>query len=297
MCVALPSIGFIGLGIMGMPMAQHLCDAGYSVTVYNRTAAKSEQAKSFGAYVGDSPRKLGERVDILITMLTTPAAVRSVIEGDNGALANPKSGLVWIQMSTLDIQSTKALAQYADSRGVIFVDCPVSGSKKPAEAADLVLLAGAASEPLAYVTPILKRFGKTIVHAGEIGMGTALKLAANLIVAQMTTALAESVAFSRATGLEPAKIFELIAASSSIRCGYFAVKKDPLLKNEFPPAFSLENMAKDVRFIDEESKARGMTLPVTRAVREMLEKAVAENLGQEDVSAVAKVITRAPVSK
>jgi 3-hydroxyisobutyrate dehydrogenase len=297
MCVALPSIGFIGLGIMGLPMARHLCDAGYSVTVYNRTAAKSESAKAFGAYVGASPRQLGERADVLITMLTTPAAVRAVTQGEQGALAKPKSGLVWIQMSTLDIQSTQALARYAESRGVIFVDCPVSGSKKPAEAADLVLLAGAAAEPLAYVTPILKRFGKTIVHAGAVGMGTALKLAANLIVAQMTTALAESVAFARATGLEPARVFDLIQASSSINCGYFAVKKEPLLKNQFPPAFSLENMTKDVRFIDEESKARGLTLPVTRAVRQTLEKAVAENLAQEDVSAVIKAISPIPVSK
>jgi len=290
MCVALPSVGFIGLGIMGMPMACHLCEAGYSVTVYNRTPSRSEEAKTFGAYVAASPRALGERSDIVITMLSNPAAVRAVMEGEQGALSNPKKALVWIQMSTLDLRSTKEFYDAARARGVVFVDCPVSGSKKPAESADLVLLAGADVEPLTYVTPLLHCFGKTIVHAGPAGSGTALKLAVNLIVAQMTTALSESVAFARSTGLAPERIFDVIQASSALSCGYFKGKKDALLQRNFAPAFSVENMTKDVRFIDEESRARGLELPVNRAVRAALEKAVADGFGKEDVSAVSKTL-------
>jgi len=176
MCVALPSIGFIGLGNMGLPMVRNLCDAGYQVTVYNRTPSKMEIAKAFGAYVGASPRALGERTDILITMLTNSAAVRAVTQGPDGALAHPKKGLVWIQMSTLDVDSTLTFAKEAESRGVTFVDCPVTGSKEQAEAAELILLAGADPQALTYVRPVLERLGKTIVEAGPVGAGTKLKL-------------------------------------------------------------------------------------------------------------------------
>jgi 3-hydroxyisobutyrate dehydrogenase len=286
MCVALPSIGFLGLGIMGLPMARHLCDAGYPVTVYNRTPSKMDAAKAFGAYVGASPRAIAERADILITMLTNPAAVRAVIDGPDGALAHPKKGLVWIQMSTLDVDSTMAFAKQAESRGVTFVDCPVTGSKKQVEAAELILLAGAQPEALKYVRPVLERLGKTIVEAGPIGAGTTLKLCMNLIVAQMTTALAEAITLAGAGGIDPALIFQVLRASPALSCGYFAIKEPAFLKPDFSPAFSLDNMAKDVGFMLKEASVRGIHLPVTEAVQKLMEKTRARGLGEKDLSAI-----------
>jgi 3-hydroxyisobutyrate dehydrogenase len=286
MCTALPSIGFIGLGIMGLPMVKHLGDAGYQVTVYNRTKSKVEQAKRFGANEAASPRLLAERSDVLITMLTDPAAVCAVTEGPEGAFANPKKGLVWIQMSTIDIESTKAFAQAAKAHGMTYVDCPVTGSKKQVEAAELILLAGAEPEALAYVRPILSRLGKTIIHAGSAGAGTALKLCMNLIVAQMTTALAEAVALAETTGINPELIFQTVRASPALNCGYFQIKEQALLKKDFSPAFSLDNLAKDVGFMVSEAKSRGVDLPVTEAVQKLLQKARAEDLGSQDVAAV-----------
>jgi 3-hydroxyisobutyrate dehydrogenase len=286
MCVALPSISFIGLGIMGLPMAHHLCDAGYSVTVYNRTPSKMETAKAFGAYAGISPRALAEHADILITMLTNPAAVRAVIDGPDGALTHPKKGLVWIQMSTLDVDSTMAFAKEAESRGVTFVDCPVAGSKKQVEAAELILLAGAKPEALKYIRPVLERLGKTIVEAGPVGAGTTLKLCMNLIVAQMTTALAEAITLASAGGIEPAKIFQVLKASPALNCGYYTIKEPAFLKRDFSPAFSLDNMAKDVGFMLKEAAARHVHLPVTEAVQQLLEKTRVRGFGEKDLSVI-----------
>jgi 3-hydroxyisobutyrate dehydrogenase len=286
MCIALPSIGVIGLGIMGLPMARHLCDAGYQVSVYNRTQAKVEEAKKFGAYAATSPRHLGERMDIVITMLTNPAAIRVVIEGPEGLLAHPKKALVWLQMSTLDITSTLGFARQAQEHGVIFVDCPVTGSKKQMEAAELILLAGASPEALQYVRPVLSRLGKTIIHAGKIGDGTALKLCMNLIVAQMTTALAEAVTLADTAGIDPALIFQVLRDSPALNCGYYAIKETAMLKPDFSPAFSLDNLAKDVGFMIQEAKARGAKLPVTEAVQALLQKAQAQGLGPQDLSSI-----------
>jgi 3-hydroxyisobutyrate dehydrogenase-like beta-hydroxyacid dehydrogenase len=118
MCTALPSIGFIGLGIMGGPMARHLADAGYPLSVYNRTRSKVKDAEGFGAHAAPSPRQLAERSDVLVTMLTNPAAVSAVLEGPDGILAHPKKGLVWLQMSTVDIASTQAFARQARDAGI-----------------------------------------------------------------------------------------------------------------------------------------------------------------------------------
>jgi 3-hydroxyisobutyrate dehydrogenase len=286
MCVALPSVGVIGLGIMGLPMARHLCDAGYQVSVYNRTPAKVEEAKKFGAYAAASPRHLGERMDIVITMLTNPAAVRAVIDGPDGLLAHPKKSLVWVQMSTLDMASTQAFADQARECGIEFVDCPVTGSKKQVEAAELILLAGASLEALQYVRPVLSCLGKTIIDAGKIGGGTALKLCINLIVAQMTTALAEAVTLAETTGINPALIFQVLRASPALNCGYYAIKETAMLKSDFSPAFSLDNMAKDVGFMVQEAKSRGVTLPVTEAVQALMQKAQAQGLGPQDLSSI-----------
>jgi 3-hydroxyisobutyrate dehydrogenase len=282
---------------MGLPMAKHLCGAGYPVTVFNRSAGRMEAAKAFGARTASSPRELAERVDVLITMLTDPAAIRAVMEGPAGAFAHPKKGLVWIQMSTIDIQSTQTFARQAAEHGMTFVDCPVTGSKKQVEAAELILLAGSEPEPLDYVRPLLSRLGKTIIHAGPVGSGTALKLCMNLIVGQMTSALAESVALAESSGINPALIFQTVRASPALNCGYFQIKEKALLSRDFEPAFSLDNLAKDVGFMIKEASSRGLHLPVTEALQELLQKARTQGLGSKDVSAMYLALMNAKVER
>lgn len=286
------TVGFVGLGIMGLPMAGHLARAGHRVVVYNRSRRGRAEALAFGARVADSPADCARGAEALITMVTGPADVRAVMDGADGAFAGLAPGAVWIQMSTIDIASATAFAADAVRRGVDFVDCPVTGSKKQVEAAELILLAGATNEALARVRPLLAALGKTVVHAGPAGAGTALKLCMNLIVAQMTTAAAEAVALAEATHIDPALIFQALSASPALNCGYFRIKGPALLNKDFAPAFSLDNMAKDVGFMLKEAAERGQALPVTEAVRGVMAKAQGMGLGGKDLSVVWEALKR-----
>lgn len=288
----LRTVGVIGTGIMGLPMARHLAEAGYPLKVYNRTRAKAASAKAFGAQIVGSPREAATDVSVLITMVTDPEAIEKMMQGRDGFLSSPTSGVTWIQMSTLDIESVLAFAKKAATKGWRFVDCPVSGSKKQVEAAELILLAGAEQKDLQKMRPLLSRLGKTIVHAGPVGAGTALKLCMNLIVAQMTTGLAEAVALGEATGVRPKDIFEVLRNSPALDCGYYRIKEQVILKQDFSPAFSLANMLKDVRFMTKEASKHGGKLPVTEAVQRLLELAAKEGYADKDLMAVCRVLSR-----
>jgi 3-hydroxyisobutyrate dehydrogenase-like beta-hydroxyacid dehydrogenase len=162
----------------------------------------------------------------------------------------------------------------------------VAGSKKQVEAAQLILLAGGEDAVVGDCRPLLLKMGKHVAHAGGVGAGTALKLCMNLIVAQMSTALAESVTLAEAAGVDPAKIFEVIKQSPALDCGYFRIKETALLKKDFAPAFSLANMLKDVRFMNEEAASRGARLPVNQAVQALMETALAEGYGEKDLMSI-----------
>jgi len=293
----LKTVGFIGTGIMGLPMARHLAEAGYPLTVYNRTKAKAAPAKAFGANIVDSPCEAATDVSVIVTMLTDPEAIERVMQGRDGFLSSPTPGVTWIQMSTLDIDSVLTFSKKASAKGWKFVDCPVTGSKKQVEAAELILLAGAEDKDLQKMRPLLSRLGKTIVHAGPVGAGTALKLCMNLIVAQMTTGLAEAVALGETTGVRPKDIFEVLRNSPALDCGYYRIKEQAILKQDFSPAFSLTNMLKDVRFMMKEASKHGEKLPVTEAVQRLLELAAKEGYADKDLMAVCQILSRKASSR
>jgi len=283
----LPPVGFLGLGIMGTPMARHLAAAGYPVTVYNRTPARAEAARaSFGARAAVSPKTAAEGARYVITMLTDAPAIDALMTGPDGFLAASNADAVWIQMSTIDVDSTRRFAEAARRKGWRFLDCPVTGSKKQVEAAQLILLAGGEAGLIDEAEPLLLKVGKTIVRAGDVGAGTSLKLCMNLIVAQMTTALAEATALAERLGVAPAKIFEVIKNSPALDSGYFRIKEGALLNRDFAPAFSLANMLKDVRFMNNEAGRRGLALPVNQAVQSLMETAAAEGRGGQDLSSI-----------
>jgi 3-hydroxyisobutyrate dehydrogenase-like beta-hydroxyacid dehydrogenase len=288
----LRTVGVIGTGIMGLPMARHLAEAGYPLKVYNRTRAKAASAKAFGAQIVGSPREAATDVSVLITMVTDPQAIEKVMQGRDGFLSSPSLGVTWIQMSTLDIESVLSFSKKTTAKGWHFVDCPVTGSKKQVEEAELILLAGAEDKDLSKIRPLLSRLGKTIVHAGPVGAGTALKLCMNLIVAQMTTGLAEAVALGEATGVRPEHILEVLRKSPALDCGYFRIKGQAILNKDFSPAFSLANMLKDVRFISQAASKHGTKLPVNQAVCQLLERSSREGYSEQDLMAVCRVLSR-----
>ncbi len=285
-----PAAGFIGLGIMGLAMAKNAKKAGFPVATYNRSEGRRGEAKAAGLPVFLSPREVAEKSRAVIVIVTDAAAVRSVLTGPDGVLAAKVKGKTLIQMSTIDEASTLEFAEEAGKKGMKFLDCPVTGSKKQVEEAQLILLAGGEKKRIQEWRPLLLSLGKAIVHAGGVGKGTVLKLCMNLIVAQMTTALCESVALARAQNLDPRRIFEVIAESPALNCGYFKIKEKAVLEENFSPAFSLDNMLKDVRFMDQAAKRSRLPLPVTQAVRYLMEAAVTDGHGPEDLTSIAHVL-------
>ncbi|PIU17761.1 MAG: hypothetical protein COT18_12290 [Elusimicrobia bacterium CG08_land_8_20_14_0_20_59_10] len=284
-------IGVIGLGIMGRAMAMNLHKAGFQVSVYNRTRKNTTEFADLGCRVASTPRDLAKSSDLIITMVSDMAAMDAVLEGPEGALSAFLGGNALINMSTLSPEYTAALAKKCFIAGVEFLDCPVSGSKPLARDAQLVILAGGKKETVEKFTPVLKAMGRTIIYAGQAPAGTALKLCLNLIVAQLNTALAEAAALAAAQGLDPALVFGALEESPALNCGYFALKKDNILKKDFSPAFPLKHMLKDARLMLAAAARDGLELPVTAAVEKLLAKSYNTGYADKDLSVVLRTLT------
>ncbi len=285
-------IGFIGLGIMGSAMARHLREGGYDVTVCNRTAEKTLPFKKLGCGVAKTPKELAAMTDVCIVMVTNPAAIDDVLEGKDGWLSGGVKGKLLINMSTVSVLYTNKLAALCKSQGIRFLDCPVSGSKVQVEAGQIVILAGGEKEEVDRATPIFLKMGRAVVYAGPVGSGSALKLCMNLIIAQMTSAVAESATLARALGIDPALIFETIHNYPAIDCPYFRIKEKNILSGNFAPAFSLANILKDVRFMLEEASSRGQQLPVTFAVKQLMEQSLADGNAEKDLSVITETLSK-----
>lgn len=284
-------IGFIGLGIMGRAMALNLVKAGFQVAVYNRTRQRTTEFADAGCEVAATPRALAKLSDAVITMVSDPAAMDAVLEGPEGVLSAFAGGNTLINMSTLSPDYTAALARKCHIAGVNFLDCPVSGSKPAAEAAKLVILAGGDKAAVEKYDKVLKAMGRAVVYAGPAPAGTALKLCVNLIIAQLTTALAESAALAEAQALDPALIFDTLAENPALNCGYFSLKKDNILKKEHSPAFPLKHMLKDARFMLAEAARKKLELPVTAAAEALMTRASELGYGDRDLSVIQLPLT------
>lgn len=286
-----PRIGFIGLGIMGRAMALNLHKAGFAVSVHNRTRERTTEFADLGCAVASTPRELAKMCDLVITMVSDPAAMDAVIEGPMGVASAFSGGNALINMSTVSPDYTRALAKKCFTAGVTFLDCPVSGSKGAAEAGQLVILAGGDKAAVEKYSPVLKAMGRAVVYAGPAPAGTALKLCVNLVVAQLTTALAESAALAQAQGIDPALIFETLGHNPALNCGYFGLKKENILKREYPPAFPLKHMLKDARFMLAEAAAKKLELPVTAAAAALMKRSLDSGYGVKDLSVVLANLT------
>ncbi len=283
-------IGFIGLGIMGMAMAKNVKSKGFAVSAYNRSKDKLDVAEKFGIDPAESPADLANQSDVIIIMVTDPKAVAQVLSGPKGVFEGEVKGKTLFQMSTIDEKSTLEFARQVESHGMTFLDCPVTGSKKQVEAAELILLAGGDEALIQKWEPVLLSMGKAIVHAGGIGKGSALKLCMNLLVAQMTTGLCESVALAKVQEISPGKIFEVLNHSPALNCSYFKIKEKALMEEDFSPAFSLANMLKDVVLMSDTAKQKRLGLPVLQAVRYIMEAAQHDGFGNQDLTVIAKLL-------
>jgi 3-hydroxyisobutyrate dehydrogenase-like beta-hydroxyacid dehydrogenase len=278
------NIGFIGLGIMGAPMAANLIKAGHALRVYNRTPDKAAPLLAAGATAASSPAALAGASDTIVLMLTGPTAIDAVLAGEGGLLAADLTGRRIINMSTVPPAYAAALGKRLTAHGAILIDAPVSGSRAPAEAGTLLVLAGGEPAAIDAAEPVLLAMGKAVVRCGAVGTGSAMKMAVNLLLATMMAGLAEAVNLGEKSGLDTGLLLDTVLAGP-LGCGLFSMKRDMLVSHSYPAQFPLAHMAKDLGFIAQAAQDAGAPLPLGKTVAGLY----AEGPGGEDFAAVKRV--------
>jgi len=278
-------IGFLGLGTMGAPMAANLAKAGFGLTVWNRTAAKMEPFVRLGAKAGKGPAHVAAEVDIVITMVSQPMDVEQVVLGQDGVVDGIKPGAVLIDMSTVSPATSRKLAGAVTTKRAEFLDAPVVGSKGPATEGALVILVGGLPTTLERCRPVFSAMGKTVIHAGGVGMGSALKLATNLMLAHLVSGFAEGLLLVQRAGIEPKRYLEVLEAST-FRSPWYQTKGVGMLKRDFSAHFALKHMRKDLRLMGELADETGAAVPITKAVEQLFAASEAAGKGDLDYSAI-----------
>lgn len=278
-------IGFIGLGLMGMPMAKNILKAGFPLSVYNRTAGKAKELP--GATTVQSPAELGTTCDVIITMVTGPEDVEELC---NKIATNPKKGLIVVDMSTIGPTAAKAIAQKLSDRGVAFVDAPVTGSVVRATSGELTIFVGADGEVFERVKPVLLSMGTTLHHMGPIGSGAAIKLVNNYFAGVEMVALCEGMMLADSMGLSRQKAAEVLQSASTGMSPVMKLVIGNLATHSFPIIFSLANMRKDMQLALAE--VTGKQVSLMKLTKETYDKGVSAGLGNEDLSAIIKIIEK-----
>jgi 3-hydroxyisobutyrate dehydrogenase len=281
--VAVQSVAVLGTGIMGAPMARNLAKAGLEVRAWNRTREKAEPLAGDGVTAVDSPAEAAAGADALVTMLADGDAVEDVA---NDALSEA-GGTLWLQMSTVGLAAARELAKLAEDAGSPFVDCPVLGTKQPAEQGELVVLASGPEGVHDDAEQVFDAIGKQTLWLGEAGAGTRMKLVLNGWLLSLTAALGESVALAEQLGVDPKKFLEILDGAP-MGSPYAQLKGKAILDGKLDePSFPLELAAKDARLVLEAAAEEAGAEPqLVRAAKALFDKAVEQGNGGADMAAV-----------
>jgi 3-hydroxyisobutyrate dehydrogenase len=282
-------VGFMGLGIMGTPMAANLLKAGYPVMVYNRSPEKADPLVQQGAGLASTPKALAKAADVVIAMVTGPEALGDLLWGPDGAGGAFNHSKVFINMSSVSPRYTRDLGQELEPSGVTFIDAPVSGTKKPAEDGALVILAGGVKDRVKELEPLLLAMGKKVIYCGPVGQGSMMKMFVNLLLAMMMEGFAEVLNFGHLGGLSLEAMLDTVF-SGPLNCALFQMKAANLQNRTYPPAFPLKHMTKDAKFVVDTAFELGAPVPVGQTLLHLYNTGVAQGWGDEDVSAIAKVL-------
>jgi len=263
-------IGFIGLGIMGKPMAQNLLKAGYELTVYDVVPERVEELVKAGARRGSSAKDVASRSEVVITMLPNSPHVREAVLGPNGVLDGAKPGIILVDMSSIAPLASKEIAAKAQEKGVAMLDAPVSGGEPKAVAGTLAIMVGGPQETFEQVKDILARMGFSVTRVGEIGSGNVTKLANQIIVALNIAAMSEAMVLATKAGVDPEKVFQAIRgglAGSAI----LDAKMPLALKGNFKPGFRIELHIKDLANALDTAHELGVPVPLSSVVMEIMQ--------------------------
>ncbi len=284
-----PTVAFIGLGLMGRPMATNLLTAGFPVTVYNRSRPAVDALAAMGATVGASPGELAPASDVVITMLPDAPDVEGVLAGAGGVFAHARPETLVIDMSTIAPRAARRLHGAARERGLRMLDAPVSGGDKGAKAGTLSIMVGGAREDFERARPVFEALGKTITLCGPPGAGQLVKACNQIVAAIVLEAVSEALVFARAAGVDPEVMMRVLQGGMA-HTRLMEVRGPTMAAHVFSPGFKAAHHLKDLRIVQEEAQAMGVGLPVTAQVREMFERLVARGDGALDNSAILTVV-------
>jgi 2-hydroxy-3-oxopropionate reductase len=285
----LPVVGFIGLGIMGKPMARNLLKAGYPLVIHNRSQAAVDELSREGAKAAKSPQAVAEQSDVIITMLPDSPDVEQVMRGEHGVFAGARPGALLIDMSTISPIVARRLAKDAEGRGLTMVDAPVSGGEAGAINAALSIMAGGTQAGFERALPIFQALGKNIVYIGEAGAGQVTKAANQVVVGLTIAAVAEALTLADKAGVDPAKVRQALL-------GGFAQSKildahgQKMLDRNFKPGFRIRLHEKDLGIALAAGREYGVPLMLTAAVDQMMNSMKANGKGDLDHAGLVTLI-------
>nr|XP_010930337.1 glyoxylate/succinic semialdehyde reductase 1 [Elaeis guineensis] len=285
-------VGFLGLGIMGKAMALNLLRNGFGVTVWNRTLSKCKELVEQGASVGETPAFVINKCKYTIAMLSDPSAALSVVFDKDGVLEQICSGKGYIDMSTVDADTSSKISEAITKKGGYFLEAPVSGSKKPAEDGQLVILAAGEKALYEEMIPAFNVLGKKSFFLGQVGNGAKMKLVVNMIMGSMMNALSEGLCLADRSGLKEQTLLDVLELAA-IANPMFKMKGPSMIQSNYPPAFPLKHQQKDMRLALALGDANAVSMPVAAAANEAFKKARSMGLGDLDFSAVHEVVKAA----
>ena len=276
----LPTIGFVGIGVMGRSMAGHLLKAGYPLHVYNRTESKADDLVSEGAVWKDSPAEVAKVSDIVITIIGFPADVEEAYLGPDGIIGNAKSGSMLIDMTTSSPKLAQQIAEEASARELQALDAPVSGGDLGAREARLSIMVGGEESAFERVRPILEVMGKNIVYQGPAGSGQHTKMANQVAIASGMLGVCEAVVYAERSGLDANRVLESISSGAA---GSWSLSNlaPRIINGDFAPGFFVKHFIKDMTIALQEAEAMGLDFPGLSAAKEAYEKLAAS--GGEDL--------------
>ncbi len=284
-------IGFIGLGIMGRPMAQNILKAGYPLAVHARRPDMMNPLVEAGATAYDTAQAVAAQSDIIFTMVSDTPDVEQVILGEHGVIHGAQPGSIVVDMSTISPSATRHMAELLNKNGVQMLDAPVSGGEQGAIDGTLSIMVGGKAETFQKVLPLFEVLGKNIVHIGEHGTGQVTKACNQIVIAQTLVAVSEAFILARVSGADPAKVrAALLGGFAGSRV--LETHGQRILEHNFKPGFKARLHQKDLRICMEAAHELGIALPGASLATQTINALIGEGLGEEDSSALATILER-----
>lgn len=290
-------VGYIGLGIMGKPMARNILKAGFPLVVHNRSRGPVDELVAEGAQAAASPAEVAAQVDIVITNLPDSPDVEAVALGPNGIIEGAHEGLIFIDHSTIKPETARKIAAVLGEKGVLCLDAPVSGGDIGAQQGTLTIMVGGPREALEKARPVLEAEGRTITHIGGPGAGQVAKAANQIMVAAQMVAMAELLLLAQRAGVDPRRVVQAIRGGAA-QCWTLDHKPQRLFAGDRRPGFKARMMLKDLDIVLDTARAYGMPLPATATHTQLFRAMIEQGLGDLDNSAVIAVyeaLTRTPL--